>query len=90
LRAPVWFGQITHRTTYSLALAGGQGAREFDAESQAASEIARLFNSIERSVTRAIQGRERHAPQGGVTATSRRSGRKKAAQPSCAADDLGR
>ena len=55
LRAPVWFGQITHRTTYSLALAGGQGAREFDAESQAASEIARLFNSIERSV-KAIQG----------------------------------
>ena len=55
LRAPVWFGQITHRTTYSLALAGGQGAREFDAESQAASEIARPFNSIERSV-KAIQG----------------------------------
>jgi chromosome partitioning protein len=50
LRAPVWFGQITHRTTYSLALADGQGAREFDAESQAASEIERLFASIERSV----------------------------------------
>ena len=55
LRAPVWFGQITHRTTYSLALADGQGAREFDAESQAASEIDRLFASIDRSV-KAIQG----------------------------------
>jgi cellulose biosynthesis protein BcsQ len=55
LRAPVWFGQITHRTTYSLALAGGEGAREFDPESHAASEIARLFSSIERSV-KAIQG----------------------------------
>jgi chromosome partitioning protein len=55
LRAPVWFGQITHRTTYSLALAGGEGAREFDAQSQAASEIARLFSSIERSV-KAIVG----------------------------------
>ena len=80
LRAPVWFGQITHRTTYSLALAGGQGAREFDAESQAASEIARLFNSIERSVKAIqgrIQGRERHAPQGGVTAAYRRSGHEK-------------
>ena len=55
LRAPVWFGQITHRTTYSLALAGGQGAREFNPESQAASEIALLFSSIERSV-KSIQG----------------------------------
>jgi chromosome partitioning protein len=55
LRAPVWGGQITHRTTYSLALAGGEGAREFDARSEAASEIARLFVAIERSV-KAIQG----------------------------------
>jgi chromosome partitioning protein len=55
LRAPVWGGQITHRTTYSLALAGGEGAREFDAQSEAASEISRLFGAIERSV-RAIQG----------------------------------
>jgi chromosome partitioning protein len=50
----VWGGQITHRTTYSLALAGGEGAREFDAQSEAASEIARLFGAIERSV-KAIQ-----------------------------------
>jgi chromosome partitioning protein len=55
LKAPVWSGQITHRTTYSLALAEGEGAREFDPDSQAAGEIARLFSAIERSV-RAIQG----------------------------------
>lgn len=55
LKAPVWSGQITHRTTYSLALADGEGAREFDPDSQAATEIARLFSAIERSV-KAIQG----------------------------------
>jgi chromosome partitioning protein len=60
LRAPVWFGQITHRTTYSLALADGQGAREFDEESQAASEVERLFASVERSV-KAIQGERARA-----------------------------
>jgi len=55
LKAPVWSGQITHRTTYSLALAEGEGAREFDPDSLAATEIARLFSAIERSV-KAIQG----------------------------------
>jgi chromosome partitioning protein len=60
LRAPVWFGQITHRTTYSLALADGQGAREFEPESQAASEIDRLFASIDRSV-KAIHGEHARA-----------------------------
>jgi chromosome partitioning protein len=54
LKAPVWAGQITHRTTYSLALAEGEGAREFDPDSLAATEIARLFSAIERSV-KAIQ-----------------------------------
>ena len=54
LKAPVWAGQITHRTTYSLALAEGEGARDFDPDSLAATEIARLFSAIERSV-KAIQ-----------------------------------
>jgi hypothetical protein len=36
------------------------GAREFDAGSEAASEIARLFNSIERSI-KAIQGQYKGA-----------------------------
>jgi chromosome partitioning protein len=56
LKAPLWSGQITHRTTYSLALAEGEGAREFDPDSLAATEIARLFSAIERSVA-AIVGK---------------------------------
>jgi chromosome partitioning protein len=55
LKAPVWSGQITQRTIYSLALAEGEGAREFDPDSQAAGEVARLFSAIERSV-KVIQG----------------------------------
>ncbi len=55
LKAPVWSGQITHRTTFSLAVADGEGAREYDPDSQAATEIAKLFSAIERSV-KAIQG----------------------------------
>jgi chromosome partitioning protein len=55
LKAPVWSGQITQRTTYSLSLADGEGAREYDPDSLAANEISRLFTAIERSV-KAIQG----------------------------------
>jgi cellulose biosynthesis protein BcsQ len=55
LQVPVWGGQITHRSNYSLALAEGEGAKEYDAESQAASEISRLWNAIDKSV-RAIHG----------------------------------
>jgi chromosome partitioning protein len=55
LKVPVWSGQISHRTIYSLSIAEGEGAREFDPDSQAATEIARLFSAIERSV-KAIQG----------------------------------
>ena len=32
LNVPVWAGQITHRTIYSLSLEYGEGAREYDAE----------------------------------------------------------
>jgi chromosome partitioning protein len=38
-----------------LALGKGEGAREYDAESVAASEMARLWSAIERSV-KAIRG----------------------------------
>lgn len=55
LRVPLWGGQITNRTNYSLSLAGGEGVREFDAESQAAAEIARLWGAIEKSV-KAVRG----------------------------------
>ena len=53
--APVWSGQITHRTSIPLALAAGAGAREFDPASPAAIEIARLWTAIEKSV-KAING----------------------------------
>ena len=54
-KAPVWSGQITNRADLLLALAEGEGAREFAAEGRAASEIARLWSAIDRSV-KAIRG----------------------------------
>jgi chromosome partitioning protein len=55
LNVPVWAGQITHRTIYSLSLEYGEGAREYDENSPAASEVSSLWNAIERSV-KAIHG----------------------------------
>jgi cellulose biosynthesis protein BcsQ len=54
-KAPVWGGQITNRADLLMALAEGQGAREYSAEGRAASEIGRLWAAIERSV-KAIRG----------------------------------
>jgi chromosome partitioning protein len=55
LRVPVWGGQITQRTNFSISLAIGEGAREYDADSAAAAEIARLWTAITKSV-QAIEG----------------------------------
>jgi chromosome partitioning protein len=55
LNVPVWAGQITQRNNYSLALAEGEGAKEYDSASEAASEIAALWNAIDKSV-KAIHG----------------------------------
>jgi len=55
LNVPVWSGQITQRTNYSLALAEGEGASEYDGRSEAASEIEALWTAIEKSV-QAING----------------------------------
>ena len=55
LNVPVWAGQITHRTIYSLSLEYGEGAREYDEHSPAAAEISALWSAIERSV-KAIHG----------------------------------
>src|SRR5881398_1184299 len=54
-RAPVWGGQITNRADLLMALGHGEGAREYYAEGRAASEIAKLWGAIERSV-KAIRG----------------------------------
>jgi chromosome partitioning protein len=55
LNIPVWGGQITQRANFSLALAEGEGAKEYDADSLAAAEIGRLWAAIEKSV-KAIHG----------------------------------
>ncbi|MGA2816181.1 MAG: ParA family protein [Xanthobacteraceae bacterium] len=55
LNIPVWGGQITQRANFSLALAEGEGAKEYDADSFAAAEIGRLWLAIEKSV-KAIHG----------------------------------
>jgi chromosome partitioning protein len=55
LQIPVWGGQITHRANYSLALAAGEGAKEYDDGDASASEIDRLWIAIEKSV-KAIRG----------------------------------
>ena len=54
-KVPVWGGQITNRADFLMALAHGEGAREYDAEGRAATELARLWAAIERSV-KAIRG----------------------------------
>jgi cellulose biosynthesis protein BcsQ len=55
LRVPVWNSQITNRANFVLALGHGEGVREYDGESRAADEIARLWAGIDRSV-KAIRG----------------------------------
>jgi chromosome partitioning protein len=55
LNVPVWSGQITQRNAFSLALAEGEGAVEYDGQSEAAHEITALWAAIEKSV-KAIHG----------------------------------
>jgi chromosome partitioning protein len=55
LNVPVWSGQITQRNAYSLALAEGEGAAEYDGQSESAHEITALWAAIEKSV-KAIHG----------------------------------
>src|SRR6201992_853417 len=54
-KAPVWSGQITNRADLLMALAQGEGAREYSAEGRSPAEIGKLWAAIERSV-RAIRG----------------------------------
>ena len=68
LRIPVWGGQITQRANFSLALAVGEGAKEYDTEFFAAAEIGRLVDGdrkIRARHSRRTRSR-RHAPRGGV------------------------
>ena len=54
-KAPVWSGQITNRADLLLALAEGEGVREYAAEGRGADEIGKLWAAIERSI-KAIRG----------------------------------
>ena len=47
---PVWGGQISQRAGFGVTLAAGASAGEADSRSLAASEIARLWSAVERSV----------------------------------------
>jgi chromosome partitioning protein len=67
LNIPVWGGQVTQRANYILALADGEGAKEYDAHSFAANEIGRLWAAIEKSV-RAIHGARESAAMHKVAA----------------------
>src|ERR1700728_2260412 len=58
LNIPVWGGQITQRTNFSQALADGEGAKEYNADSAAAAEIGRLWLAIEKSVKAIPRGPE--------------------------------
>jgi chromosome partitioning protein len=55
MRAPVWGGQISTRANFILALAEGEGVKEYESDSLAAAEIARLWSAIDKSV-KAIRG----------------------------------
>ena len=50
LNVPVWGGQITHRTSFSLSITGGETVKEYDSDSDSATEISRLWRAIEKSV----------------------------------------
>jgi chromosome partitioning protein len=55
LKTPVWGGQITQRASFSLALAEGESAKEYDVDSYSTAEIGQLWLAIEKSVN-AIRG----------------------------------
>lgn len=56
VKAPVWAGQITARNALALALASGEGAKEFDADSLAAIEINKLWLALQRSIRAIHEG----------------------------------
>jgi chromosome partitioning protein len=47
---PVFAGQVSHRAAFTLTLAAGASAGEYDGTSLAAMEIAKLWGSVEKSV----------------------------------------
>jgi chromosome partitioning protein len=50
LEVPVWGGQISHRASFSLALAEGETVKGYDADPCAIAELEGLWSAIEKSV----------------------------------------
>ena len=50
LKVPVWGGQITHRTSFSLALTEGEGVKGDHLDPCSTAEISGLWSAIEKSV----------------------------------------
>jgi chromosome partitioning protein len=62
---PVWSGQISQRTGFSLSLAAGGSAGEADPRSPAALEMIRLWTAVERSVAAVNAATGGNAPPAG-------------------------
>ena len=67
-QAPVWSGQITNRADLLIALGNGEGAREYQAEGRAASEIASCGrrSNVRSRLFAARIGDRRDAQAGGI------------------------
>ncbi len=63
LGVPVWGGQITHRASFALSLAQGEGVEESDADPASVREISRLWEAIEKSIGVINESRTK-APRG--------------------------
>jgi chromosome partitioning protein len=50
LEVPVWGGQISHRASFSLALADGETAKGYETDPCATAEIKGLWSAIEKSI----------------------------------------
>jgi chromosome partitioning protein len=50
LEVPVWGGQISHRTSFSLTLTEGEGVKGYDSDPCSTAEIGALWSAIEKSV----------------------------------------
>jgi chromosome partitioning protein len=50
LEVPVWGGQISHRASFSLALADGEAAKGYETDPCATAEIKGLWSAIEKSI----------------------------------------
>ena len=61
LDVPVWGGQITHRASYSLALADRNGVQGYDFDPCSIAEISGLWSAVERSISVIHGARERAA-----------------------------